>query len=75
MKDHFNDIHFYTTLTVHVVSNNFDGHLRQNSSPCGTFLALKDHLNKIYTTLTVHIVSINFEDLLRQSASPFGTKR
>ena len=47
LKDHFNDIQFYTTLTVHVVSIDFDGPLRQNAIPCGTFLAIEDHFDNI----------------------------
>ena len=50
-----------TPLAVNAVSNNSNGSMNKNYSPCGTSHPKKDHAIEVllFTPLTVHIVSIN----------------
>ena len=64
-----------TILYIHFVLFTFNGSLKKNDGPCGTFHLLTDHSNDIdhYTPLTIHVVSNNSNSSINNNNSPFGT--
>ena len=58
MKDHYIDIKLYTSLTIHVVSNNSNGSLTKTYGPYRTLHSNKDHSIDIkhYTPLAIQLL-------------------